>query len=150
MALVRTRPQPLRTWTRGNLFDEFDRFFEELATPFVNEARKAGYSYPIDLYETDDTIVFQMATPGLRADAIDVSVEGRQLTIRANLPEVETEKERRYWFQGIPRGDLSQDVRLPGSVDVDNIEAQVVDGLLTVTMPKVAEAKVKKIAVTSN
>lgn len=146
MALARTRP--VRNWpAERTLFDEFDRLFEHMGTPWNGrEVADLTYAYPVDLFETDDALVLEMAVPGVRHEDLDVSVEGRQLTLRARVPE-QNDQQRRYWMQGIPRGEIGRNVKLPASVDVDNIQARVHDGLLTLTMPKVAEAQVRKIAI---
>lgn len=146
MALVRSRPT--RSWALENqLFDEFDRLVERMGTPWNGrEQQDLAYGYPVDLFETDDALVLEMAVPGVKVEDLDVSVEGRQLTLRARVPEADGEQ-RRYWIQGIPRGEIGRNVKLPATVDVDNINARVRDGLLTLTMPKLAEAQVKKINV---
>ena len=145
MALVRTRP--VRTWNVDNdPLDSIDRLFERLAAPGYASSADALHAYPFDLYETDDAIVLEMAVPGVDTEDLDLSIEGRQLTIRATVPEPEA-TDRRYWTQTIPRGDVGRTVKLPVGVDVDAVTARVRDGLLTLTMPKVHEAKVKKIAI---
>ena len=151
MTLVRTRTLPRRLRTVDNdLFGEFDRFFESAANPFF--ARTTSGGYPVDLYETEHALVLEMIVSGLGSDDLDISVEGRQLSVHGNLPESEEEDgvERRYWQQSIPRGEFSRNVRLPATIDTDAIEARVVNGMLTLTMPKLAEAKVKKIPISAS
>lgn len=146
MALVRTRP--LRSWgVEPDPFDSIDRLFERMAAPTATaNGGGAAQAYPFDLYETDEALVLEMAVPGLTGDELDLSVEGRQLSIRATVPEPDAEG-RRYWTQTIPRGEIGRTVKLPAGVDVDNVHARVRDGLLRLTLPKVQEAKVKKIAI---
>jgi HSP20 family protein len=145
MALVRTRPP--RSWgMEADPFDTLDRLFERMTAPSLAPDGDVGQAYPYDLYETDDALVLEMAVPGVTADAIDLAVEGRQLTIRATVPEAESEG-RRYWTQGIPRGEIGRTVKLPAGIDLDGVQARVRDGLLVLTLPKVQEAKVKKIAI---
>lgn len=145
MALVRTRP--IRTWgTESDPFDGIDRLFERLTGPAYAGSADTLHAYPFDLYETDDAIVLEMAVPGVDPDDLDLSIEGRQLSIRATVPETDAEG-RRYWTQTIPRGDIGRTVKLPVGVDADAVSARVRDGVLTLTMPKVHEAKVKKIAI---
>lgn len=150
MALVRMRPsRPLavRNWNElGNVYNEFDRLFNEMAGPLMGRGQML--EYPADLYETSEALVLEMAVPGLRAEDLDVGIEGRQLTIKGKLPEATDDEERHYWFQGIPRGEFTRTVTLPTTVETDNIEAKVKDGLLSLSLPKVAEAKAKKIAIT--
>ncbi|HKI57273.1 MAG TPA: Hsp20/alpha crystallin family protein [Trueperaceae bacterium] len=144
MALVRnTRTLPVRRFALDP-FEEFDRMLDEFGGPFRRTGEMVGY--PIDLFETDSDLVLEMAIPGVRSEDLDISIEGRQLSIRGKLPEA-AEDGRRYWLQSIPRGDMSRTVKLPAAVEVDKIEAQVADGMLQLTMPKLAEAKVHKIAI---
>lgn len=157
MALVRRRnglrSSPERGWdlaSTGNfstLLGDFDSLFSELASPLYSQSQWAQ-SYPVDMYETSEDIVLEMAVPGIAVDDLDISVEGRQLSIKGQLPESNHEG-RRYWLQTIPRGQFSRTVTLPTSVDIDAIEASVSEGLLTLTMPKVAEAKARKIAISN-
>jgi HSP20 family protein len=67
-------------------------------------------------------------------------------SLAVTLPEREGE-DRRYWLQNIPHGQFSRTITLPVTVEVDNIEARVHDGLLVLTMPKVAEARARRIAI---
>lgn len=141
MTLVRTQSRPrMFDLMSSNMFRNMDRMFEE-----VNRATES-LSYPADLFETDDKLTLELAVPGLRAEDIDISVEDRQLTVSGRT-ELSEGEERRYWLQGIPRGEFSRSLRLPRSVDVENISANVQDGILRLTMPKAAEAQVRKIEV---
>jgi HSP20 family protein len=106
-------------------------------------------SYPADLFETGDNVVLEMAVPGVQVQDLDVSIEGRQLTISGTFPNFSEKEERRYWLQTIPRGQFSRTVSLPAGVDLDNVDARVHEGLLTLTMPKAASAKARKIEITN-
>lgn len=157
MALVRRqntlRTQPTQSWNLvgnegfGSLFRDFDQLFNELATPLYSQAQWAQ-GYPVDMYETAEEIVLEMAVPGIEVDDLDISIENRQLTIKGSLPEVDAEG-RRYWLQTIPHGQFSRTVTLPTNVDIDSIHAAVENGLLRLTMPKLPEAKARKITVTA-
>lgn len=153
MAIVRAqsaRPLPTRGWdltTPAGIFKEFDELFEQLAAPALNSSQWV-HGYPVDLFETGDNVVLEMAVPGVQAQDLDVSIEGRQLTISGTLPNIAEDDGRRYWLQTIPRGQFSRTVSLPVGVDLDNVDARVHEGLLTLTMPKAASAKARKIAIT--
>jgi len=152
MAIVRAqnaRPVLTQGWdlsSTAGMFKEFDQLFEQLAAPAFGTAGWAN-SYPADLYEAGDNVVLEMAVPGVQVPDLDVSIEGRQLTISGTLPNISDNEERRYWLQTIPRGQFSRTVSLPAGVDLDNIEARVQEGLLTLTMPKAASARARKIAI---
>lgn len=160
MAIVRRRnsaqSRPSQAWglsnsdAVGSLFSDFDRIFNELAAPYAGGAQTQwAQSYPVDLYETSENVVLQMAVPGVQVDDLDISIEGRNLSIRGTLPESDDDG-RRYWLQSIPRGEFSRTVTLPANVDLDDIHASVDTGLLTLTMPKVAEAKARKITINAS
>jgi HSP20 family protein len=84
--------------------------------------------------------------PGVKADDLDISVEGRQLTIRASLPAVPEGEQRRYWLQAIPRGP-SPAPSACRRTSTWTAFGQRHDGMLTLRMAKVAEAKVRKIEI---
>jgi HSP20 family protein len=123
-----------------DLFEGFERLFDDVA-------RADAQGLAMDFYENEEALVLELAVPGATASAIDVSVEGRQVTVRAELPPVPEGEARRYWLRTLPRGAFSRTVRLPVGVDVDGIEARVQNGLLVLRMPKAAEAKVRKLEI---
>lgn len=144
------QPVPYRSWNLanlGDLFSEFDRLRREVGALMG----QFGWvdSYPVDLYETADSVVLEMAVPGIGKDDLDISLEGNQLTIRGTSPEVPQEGERRYWVQTIPHGNFTRSVSLPTSVEADKVQAIVQNGLLRVIMPKSERARIRKIAVTT-
>ncbi len=143
MPLVRNRPTHA---VSANLFDPFEHLFDLVAPPSRTSREP---EFPMDLYETDEAWHLELAVPGLSASDVDVSVEGRDLTIQATF-ETPQEEGRRYWSRTIARGAITRTFKLPTTVDVESVEARVRDGLLSVAMPKVGEAKVKKIAVQAN
>lgn len=154
MALVRqgTRSRPTQDWNLANtpeqsLFNTFDQRFSQLATPFYSQSQWAQ-GYPVDLYETGEEVVLEMAVPGIQTDDLDISIEGRQLSIRSSLPGP-ADEERRYWMQTIPYGDLQRTIILPSHVDTEHAQATVRDGLLILRMPKRAEAKSRRIAISN-
>ncbi|GIW33512.1 MAG: heat-shock protein Hsp20 [Meiothermus sp.] len=152
LEIVRNTPvqtMPLRSWnlsTTNDFFQEFDRLWNEVTTSLGSPLTSR---YPYDLYETGDSLVLEMAVPGLRKDDLEVRLEGNQLTIRGTYPETQNAEERRYWSRGLPRGSFVQSLTLPASVEVDKIQATITDGLLRLTLPKVEQARVRKIAISS-
>jgi HSP20 family protein len=131
--------------------DDFFQQFESLLQPVSSRAEGALFAnpYPIDLYEDGDNVVLEMAVPGLRPEQLDISLEGRQLSIRGTLPETDESEDggRRYWSKAIVRGEFQRNVTVPAGVDPERITARVDQGLLILTMPKAAEAKARKIAI---
>lgn len=154
MALVRrqnARPQRSQRWDLaapglGGLVEDVDRLFGELAGPLYSASQWAS-GYPVDLYETAEAVVLRMAVPGIRVEDLDIQVEGRQLTIQGSYPEEDADDGRRYWLQTIPHGSFSRTVTLPIGVDLDDAQADVQQGMLTLTLPKAPEARARRIEV---
>jgi HSP20 family protein len=151
MMLARRQPTltPTRSLTNfgdfGSVFSDFDRLWNEVTSSYFSPGEALSH-YPVDLYETGDCLVLEMAVPGISGNDLDISIEGRQLTIRGRYP-VTADEERRYWVQTIPHGEFSRTLSLPVAVEAEQIQARVQEGLLILTMPKVAEARAKRIAI---
>lgn len=130
----------------GNVFQELEQLLQPVDAAGVNQGSIGAY-HPIDLYETEEAVVLKMAVPGVAAENIDISIEGRQLSIRGTTEQEVEESDRRYWLKGISLGEFSRSVTVPSGIDANAIDAKVEEGILTVTMPKAPEALSRKIAV---
>lgn len=146
MELMRQNGNGVRPYvTSLRPFAEFDRLFSEMAAPLAGRTQD---TFAANLYETDSDFVFEMAVPGIRVDDLDISIEGRQLTVQGNYLQADSEG-RRYWLQSMPTGNFSRTLTLPSHVNVDGVNAKVANGVLILTMPKVEEAKARRIAISS-
>lgn len=142
--------------TRWNPFREMaamqnamDRWFEQSNWRpfFTDEGRVGANLLALDIHENDRNYVVTTDLPGVKAENIQIKQEGDYLLIDAEIPEHEVEegtrplvKERRY-------GRYSRRIRLPEHVDFDKADAGYNDGILTLTLPKAAEAQPKTIQV---
>lgn len=137
------RRAPVISSVTDDFHGRFGRIFDDFAS-----GRPAAQS-GVDLYETEEGYFLELAVPGLTAADIDVDVEGRQLTIKAEQEEADSEG-RRYWLQSLPRGSFTRTVRVPRGVDTETVSATVQAGLLTVTMPRSPEARARKVEIIEN
>lgn len=102
----------------------------------------------LDVYETDNEIVVKAAVPGITADKVDVTFEDGVLRISAKLEETKEEKEKKKVVYRQQRASyFDYTTTLPRAVDGDKIEAEVVNGIVTVKAPIAPAAKPKKIIV---
>lgn len=136
----------VRPASLGNVFQELEQLLQPVDASGVNRGTIGTY-YAIDLYETDDAVVLEMAVPGVAEENIDISIEGRQLTISGSAEEEVERSDRRYWLKGISHGEFSRTVTVPSGIDANAIDAHIDQGVLTVTMPKAPEALSRKIAI---
>jgi HSP20 family protein len=153
MNIVRWHRPEVSTWPGfgrlSHLRSEFERIFEaplsvELtrASQFLN-----GAAPSLDVYEDKDSFVVKAELPGMKKEDIDVSLHDGTLSISGErkseekLENTEVFRSERFF------GRFQRTVALPAAVDPAQIKAQYKDGVLTVTLPKLEEAKPKQIDV---
>jgi HSP20 family protein len=102
---------------------------------------------PVNVWEQQDALKVEMELPGIKSEQLDISVAGNELSIKVNRPDVAQEGVT-YHRRERPVGAFSRIVRLPVEVDADRVEADLRDGVLTITLPKAESAKPRKINVT--
>lgn len=99
-----------------------------------------------DIYETEDHINVLMDMPGIEEDNIDIMLENNILTINGythlNRPDGYSLASAEYEI-----GDYERSFRISDQIERNGIEANYVNGVLHLTLPKVEEAKARKIAV---
>ena len=123
----------------------FDRALGALL-PSVNADNGAGRAIALDVVETPEAYIVKAELPGIAKDKIEVNVEDRDVTIGAEfLDEVEASgktlwKERTF-------SKSSRSIRLPEAVDANATQARHVDGVLQLTLPKIAKANAKQITI---
>jgi len=126
---------------------EMDRVLSGFAGAFTGGPAAASREQPpINVWETADALHAEMEVPGLTSDQLEIAVVGIELSIKIERPEVEEEG---VTFHRRERsvGSFTRVVRLPLEVDPGRVEAQLRNGVLTVTLPKAEAARPRKIQV---
>jgi HSP20 family protein len=123
--------------------DLLSDFFEDWDIPFT----KREFWPAVDVADKDDSILVKAEVPGCKAEDISLAVHGNTLTISGRKEEQTEKKEEDYYRLERRYGDFKREIKLPAEVDVDKVEAVCRDGVLTVTLPKIEKAPVKKIEV---
>lgn len=101
----------------------------------------------VDVYQTKNNIVIKAPIAGVKPDQIDISVSDDMLTLRGErVDEKEVDREH-YYVQECYWGAFSRSIILPVATVAEEAQASLKDGVLTVTIPKAAQDKVKKIKV---
>lgn len=156
---VHAESRPLETLRRqvDRLFDEFQRGY--LRLPFSRTAldvepfwrgEVALTAMPsVDIVEKDDAYKVSAELPGMAAGDIEVKYSDGMLTISGEKEEDKEEKKKDYFLSERRYGSFKRSFRLADGVDADKIAASFKNGVLTVNLPKTAEArkKTKTIAV---
>lgn len=144
------------------LRDELDRLWTSLtAAPPLHGwgVRPEGVFPAVNVRETADVVSVEAELPGLDAGDVEISVTGEELLLRGSRPQAEAaaagngeaaEAEKVVWHRrerGI--GSFERRIPLPVAVDPAGVEARLVDGVLSITCPKAAEAKPRRVEVRS-
>ena len=103
----------------------------------------------VDVYQTDSDIVVQSTIAGVKPEDLDISVENDMLTIRGKRTSETKEEGKNYFYQECYWGAFSRQIILPEEVDPNRIEASMKNGILTIKLPKINRAKMRKIAVSA-
>jgi len=103
---------------------------------------------PVDIYEDAEGITLQADMPGVSKERLNVHVDGESLLLEGqvqfNLPE-----EAKALYADIRSSTYRRSFVLSRELEAEKIEANLKDGVLTVRVPKRAEARPRKIAVRS-
>ncbi|MBP8960664.1 Hsp20/alpha crystallin family protein, partial [Patescibacteria group bacterium] len=104
----------------------------------------------LDIYETDDKVVIEAQVPGIPEDKVEMFIEGNVLTIEASMEETEEQKgAKKAVYRETRQRSFHYSVNLPRGVNAEKAEAEVVNGILKVTIPVAEEEKRKRIEVKS-
>ena len=153
----RSNTQPASLWQPfAALRSEVDRLFDNFlgnaesigATrglsapkPFVPSQGEFGRAVPaIDLVEAEKEFRIKAELPGMDAKDVELSLSEDMLTIKGEKKEEREEKAENYHLSERNFGSFSRSFQLPRNVDRERIEATFDKGVLTVSLPKKAEA----------
>ncbi|MGZ3539688.1 MAG: Hsp20/alpha crystallin family protein [Vulcanimicrobiaceae bacterium] len=142
----------------GSLIDQFfsefptvDRDFVSLRREFdrfLDTARNmARLKFAADLYEKDGKYVLDISAPGFSKDELSITVSGNTLTLTGEHKTEEKRDDKRYHYREIQRGHLYRSVTLPSDIDESTVNAELKNGVLTVTATPTKPAAAKKIEI---
>lgn len=108
-----------------------------------------AWTPPIDVYETHDRYVVAAELPGLAREHIELALESSRLTIRGRRTGRPDEAIEVRHFHQVERGHgaFNRTFEFAATIDVTTVSADLQNGVLTVTLPKVPATPLRKIEV---
>jgi HSP20 family molecular chaperone IbpA len=100
----------------------------------------------VDIYESGEAITVMADIPGVSAESVDIMLENNVLTINGYVEPVQPEGHTLAYAE-YRTGDYQRAFTLSDQVDREGIEATVKDGVLKVHLPKITEARLRKIPI---
>ncbi len=141
MAIL-TRWEPFRDIAR--LQDEMGRLFDDR---LFRAGESMGWTPACDIYEDDESVTLRFELAGVDPKTVDIRFENGVMTVRGERKLEKEEKRENYHRVELAYGTFTRTFSLPATVDPEKIRAEARNGLLTVVLPKRAEAKPRPIQV---
>ena len=101
-------------------------------------------NYPVDIYETENGLCFELAAVGLDKIDIDIQVEGDTLRVKH---EGKQDQERNYIARGIAKRSFDLAWKISSKLDISKLEAKLDKGLLIIDIPYAIEKAPKKVTI---
>ncbi|MBL8049848.1 MAG: Hsp20/alpha crystallin family protein [Anaerolineales bacterium] len=101
-------------------------------------------SLRVNVREDEDAYTLYALVPGLKAEDLNIQVLENVLSIEG---EYKADENADFILSEIPQGAFRRTLRMPTEIDAEKVEAKIVDGVLTLTLPKAESARPKKIKV---
>jgi HSP20 family protein len=135
-------------------FPTVSRLFENLFNdfPFDGTLMQSRESWipSVDILEKEGNLILRAELPGLTEKQIDLKVEGNTLTLKGERKMENEDKKSNYHRVESYYGTFTRSFALPETVDLDKINAEYKNGVLTITLPQKPEVKPREIPVSVN
>lgn len=129
--------------------DPFDVLFKNFFNndSFFAPALESKHSHPIDIYETQDGLHFEIACTGLSKEDVNINIEGDILRVTYEKNGENDTDAVNFIHKGIARRSFNLGYKVSSRFDLQNADAQMINGLLTISIPFAEQAKPKALAI---
>ena len=121
-------------------FSEFDQITEQL------KRERRAWQIPVDAYRRDNEFKVLLDLPGTDPGSIELTVDNDVLSVRGTRTWLRFDDDQ-IAITERPKGEFSRQLFLGESLDRNKITASYEDGVLTVTIPVIAQAKPRKVKI---
>ncbi len=98
-------------------------------------------SFRLDVIDRDKEFLVRGELPGVEKDDIEVTIAGDRLMIEAEREFEEEDKKEEFYRHELGYGKFTRTIALPEEVDFEKIHAELKDGILNITLPKIRAAE---------
>lgn len=147
--VVHTNPRGSAEWEPSRIFRQFFGWdpFREMA-PLQRD--DAAFVPAFEIKETKEGYQFRADVPGVKESDLEITLTANRLTISGRRDAEKEERTDTYYAFERSYGSFSRSFTLPNDFDGAGIHADLRDGVMTLFVPRKAEAQAKKIAVKSS
>jgi HSP20 family protein len=115
--------------------------------PFFSGRPASAFSPSFEVKETNDAFILKADVPGVEEKDLDIAVHNGVLTVSGSRQAEERKDGESFALYERQYGSFSRSFALPDNTDGERIDANLANGVLTLTIAKKAEAKPRKIAI---
>jgi len=145
MALTRYEPSDL--WSR--MQQQLNDLWRNVPDLETSNVATSNWMPLVDIKEESERFLIKADIPGVKPEAIEVTMENGALTIRGERSSEKEDKQEGYHRIERSRGTFYRRFAMPDSADAEHIKAQGKDGVLEIEIPKKSVVKARKIEVKS-
>ncbi|HVT11673.1 MAG TPA: Hsp20/alpha crystallin family protein [Fimbriimonadaceae bacterium] len=102
---------------------------------------------PVDVYEQDGKFVVKAAVPGVNPDELDIQIENNILTIKGEHKTEETTEGTKVYRREVSCGAFARSIRLPENLNLESVDADFKNGVVTISIPEIEQPKPQAIKV---
>lgn len=116
------------------------------STTGARPKRQAVFAPPVDILEGKQNVRLVMEMPGVEQDGIDVTLEHGVLTVEGKITPISFD-DSTLRYSEYEQGNYRRSFNLSDELNLEEIDASIKDGVLTITIPKSEKMQPKKIIV---
>lgn len=124
-----------------------EELFDRLIGSPNRPSQPAANTLPVDITEHEGNFLIRAAVPGVEPNELDIQIEKNVLTIKGETHHQSTSKDERIYRREMSYGLFSRSIRLPEGLDLDRVDAEFKNGIVTITLPRVPEEKPRAVRV---
>ena len=141
--------------THVNLFDPrfaspldvlVKNFFDKEA--IFDKPSRTSVTHPIDVFEDENGLTFEIACVGLDKKDVNISIEGDILKVSYNKGEDQNSTDsKRYYHTGVRKSSFNLGWKVARRFELSKAKAEMINGLLCIQIPLANEAKPKTLTI---
>ena len=127
----------------------FDLLFRNFFEPDRNffPVVESKIPHPVDIYESDYGLHFEIACTGLTKKDVQINIEGDVLRISYNKEKNETDNGYKYIHRGVAKRSFNLGYKISSKFNLPKSAAEMNDGLLEISIPFAQEAKPRSLEI---
>jgi HSP20 family protein len=142
-----TRWNPFGQLSRMDPLTDFDELIRGIGSRSLAREFEKTLEMRLDVTEDDNNYLVNVDMPGVKKDDIDVSIEGNQVTLRAEVNREKSRDKGKELYNERYSGQVFRAFTLPSEIDSTKAQAVYDGGVLTLTLPKKAGTQAKRLSV---